>query len=151
MRLILVLDTLLIVGFAHSTANAQSGARKENDVLFARQIDSVQFLKGADVSFIPQIEDLGGFYKVNCIPQDPLRIFKDHGFNCIRLKLWHTSAQNYNNLEKILYLLQSLAPIVVLVDEADAALGNRETEVDSGVSQRVFSKIASAMSNTENR
>ncbi|MGH9803261.1 MAG: AAA family ATPase, partial [Blastocatellia bacterium] len=55
------------------------------------------------------------------------------------------------NLEKILNLLQSLAPIVVLIDEADAALGSREMDGDSGVNQRVFSKIAAAMSNTANR
>jgi ATP-dependent 26S proteasome regulatory subunit len=48
-------------------------------------------------------------------------------------------------------LLQSLAPIVVLIDEADAALGTREAGGDSGVNQRVFSKIAAAMSNTDNR
>ena len=39
----------------------------------------------------------------------------------------------------------------MLIDEADAALGNRDSGGDSGVDQRVFSKIAAAMSNTENR
>jgi arabinogalactan endo-1,4-beta-galactosidase len=70
--------------------------------------DSLVFLKGADVSFIPQIEDLGGVYRVNGVPQDPLIIFKDHGINCIRLKLWHTPSENYNNLEKILYMAQRI-------------------------------------------
>jgi SpoVK/Ycf46/Vps4 family AAA+-type ATPase len=55
------------------------------------------------------------------------------------------------NLEKILNLLQTLAPIVVLIDEADAALGTRRTEGDSGVSARIFSRIASAMGDTRNR
>jgi arabinogalactan endo-1,4-beta-galactosidase len=85
---------VLIVVFLFSTANAQP--------------DSTAFIKGADVSFIPQIEDLGGVYKVNGIPQDPLRIFKDHGFNFIRLKLWHTPSENYNNLEKILYMARRI-------------------------------------------
>jgi SpoVK/Ycf46/Vps4 family AAA+-type ATPase len=78
---------------------------------------------------------------------------RDCGMNVVEFKnfrdKWVGSTEA--NLEKILYLLQSLAPIVVLVDEADAALGNREADGDSGVSRRVFSKIASAMSNTENR
>jgi ATP-dependent 26S proteasome regulatory subunit len=39
----------------------------------------------------------------------------------------------------------------VLIDEADAALGTREADGDSGVNQRVFSRIAATMSNTENR
>ena len=42
------------------------------------QADTLRFIKGADVSFIPQIEDYGGVYKVNNIPHDPLKIFKDH-------------------------------------------------------------------------
>jgi SpoVK/Ycf46/Vps4 family AAA+-type ATPase len=55
------------------------------------------------------------------------------------------------NLEKILNLLQSLAPIVVLVDEADATLGSRESGGDSGVDARIFSKLAAAMGDTRNR
>lgn len=78
---------------------------------------------------------------------------KDCGLNVVEFKnfrdKWVGSTEA--NLEKILYLLQTLAPIVVLIDEADASLGTRETEGDSGVNQRVFSKIAAAMSNTANR
>ncbi|HQR34314.1 MAG TPA: AAA family ATPase [Blastocatellia bacterium] len=78
---------------------------------------------------------------------------KDCGLNVVEFKnfrdKWVGSTEA--NLEKILNLLQSLSPIVVLIDEADAALGNRETDGDSGVNSRVFSKIASAMSNTANR
>jgi SpoVK/Ycf46/Vps4 family AAA+-type ATPase len=78
---------------------------------------------------------------------------KDCGLNVVEFKnfrdKWVGSTEA--NLEKILNLLQSLAPIVVLIDEADAALGTREADGDSGVNQRVFSKIASAMGNTENR
>jgi arabinogalactan endo-1,4-beta-galactosidase len=72
------------------------------------QIDSTTFIKGADVSFIPQIQDLGGVYRENGIPQDPLKIFKDHGVNYIRLKLWHTPIESYNNLEKILYMAKRI-------------------------------------------
>lgn len=72
------------------------------------QTDSTQFLKGADVSFIPQIEDLGGLYKIDGAPEEPLKIFKDHGFNCIRLKIWHTPTEAYNNLEKILVMARRI-------------------------------------------
>jgi hypothetical protein len=78
---------------------------------------------------------------------------KDCGLNVVEFKnfrdKWVGSTEA--NLEKILNLLQTLAPIVVLIDEADAALGNREADGDSGVNSRVFSKIAAAMGNTENR
>jgi len=88
-----------IIIFILSTANAKVHDGNDN---------TIDLLKGADVSFIPQIEDLGGAYKENGIPQDPLKIFKDHGMNCIRLKLWHTPAEPYNNLAKILVMAKRI-------------------------------------------
>lgn len=44
-----------------------------------------------------------------------------------------------------------MAPVAVMIDEADAYLGDRSSSGDSGVSSRVFASIASFMSNTENR
>jgi SpoVK/Ycf46/Vps4 family AAA+-type ATPase len=77
----------------------------------------------------------------------------DCGLNVVAFKnfreRWVGSSEA--NLEKILNLLQTLAPIVVLVDEADATLGSRETGGDSGVDARVFSKLAGAMGDTRNR
>ena len=55
------------------------------------------------------------------------------------------------NLERILNLLKAMSPIAVIVDEADAQLGNRSASGDSGVSNRVFAQIAQFMGNTENR
>jgi SpoVK/Ycf46/Vps4 family AAA+-type ATPase len=44
-----------------------------------------------------------------------------------------------------------MGPVVVVIDEADAALGDREDEGDSGTSSRVFSMIASQMGDTRYR
>src|SRR5216683_2331115 len=55
------------------------------------------------------------------------------------------------NLERVLNLLQAMSPIAVMVDEADAQLGNRSMSGDSGVSNRVFAQIAQFMGNTELR
>jgi AAA+ superfamily predicted ATPase len=55
------------------------------------------------------------------------------------------------NLERVLNLLQAMCPIAVMVDEADAQLGNRAMSGDSGVSNRVFAQIAQFMGNTELR
>jgi SpoVK/Ycf46/Vps4 family AAA+-type ATPase len=44
-----------------------------------------------------------------------------------------------------------MCPIAVMVDEADAQLGNRSMSGDSGVSNRVFAQIAQFMGNTELR
>jgi len=55
------------------------------------------------------------------------------------------------NLERVLNLLKAMCPIAVMVDEADAQLGNRSMSGDSGVSNRVFAQIAQFMGNTELR
>lgn len=55
------------------------------------------------------------------------------------------------NLQQVLSVLRSLGPVVVIVDEADAALGSRQAEGDSGTSARVFSMIAAQMGNTRYR
>jgi hypothetical protein len=56
------------------------------------------------------------------------------------------------NLEKIFRLLHALGRCFVFVDEADQALGKRDSQSsDSGVSGRVYSMMAEEMSNTKNR
>jgi ATP-dependent 26S proteasome regulatory subunit len=55
------------------------------------------------------------------------------------------------NLEKILNILKAMAPVGVMIDEADAFLGDRNQEGDSGTSNRIFAQIASFMGNTEYR
>ena len=55
------------------------------------------------------------------------------------------------NLERVLNLLKAMSPIAVMVDEADAQLGDRSASGDSGVSNRVFAQIAQFMGNTEMR
>ncbi len=56
------------------------------------------------------------------------------------------------NLEKIFSLLHALGRCIVFIDEADQALGKRDSNSgDSGVSSRVYSMMAKEMSNTDNR
>jgi len=47
-----------------------------------------QFVMGADLSFVNQVEDFGGVYKVNNLPQEVYSIFKANGCNNIRVRLW---------------------------------------------------------------
>ena len=56
-----------------------------------------------------------------------------------------------SNLERVLNILVAMAPVGVMIDEADAFLGDRDQEGDSGTSNRVFAQIASFMGNTEYR
>jgi hypothetical protein len=55
------------------------------------------------------------------------------------------------NLERIFRLLQALGRCYVFVDEADQALGRRESGNDSGVGGRVYSMIAEEMGSSTSR
>jgi AAA+ superfamily predicted ATPase len=55
------------------------------------------------------------------------------------------------NLERVLGVLRSMGPVVVIVDEADAMLGDRDQGGDSGVGARIFGMIASQMGDTAYR
>ena len=55
------------------------------------------------------------------------------------------------NLERILFVVRELGPVAVIVDEADAAVGDRTASGDSGTSARVFAQLASQMGNTQYR
>jgi len=55
------------------------------------------------------------------------------------------------NWEKILTTLKNLAPVVIVIDEADASLGDREQDGDSGTGKRIFASLAQTMGDTTNR
>src|SRR5712692_6372156 len=75
------------------------------------------------------------------------------GIPAVTLKNFRSMWQGVTegNLERVLTLLKAMSPIAVIVDEADAQLGNRSASGDSGVSNRVFAQIAQFMGNTELR
>ena len=59
-------------------------------------------MRGVDISSLPQVEDSGGiFYDDDGQPRDLFQILADHGINYARLKLWHTPANGYNDLERV--------------------------------------------------
>jgi len=75
------------------------------------------------------------------VPVITMRNFRDK---------WVGSTES--NLEKIFALIHALGRCIVFVDEADQALGKRQSNSgDSGVSSRVYSMMAKEMSNTRNR
>jgi len=75
------------------------------------------------------------------------------GIPMVKLKNFRSQWQGVTegNLEKILNLLEAMTPVAVMIDEADAMMGTRDTQGDSGVSKRVFGQIASFMSNPKHR
>ena len=56
-------------------------------------------MAGGDLSFLAREEQLGAVYKDGGKPRDALQIFKSHGWNVVRLRLWvhPTGQQEYVN------------------------------------------------------
>jgi AAA+ superfamily predicted ATPase len=75
------------------------------------------------------------------------------GIPCVQLKNFRSKyvGETEGNLERVLGVLRSMGPVMVLVDEADAMLGDRQAGGDSGVSSRVFGMIAAQMGDTRYR
>ncbi len=75
------------------------------------------------------------------------------GIPCVVLKNFRSKyvGETEGNLERVLSVLRAMGPVMVIVDEADAALGDRDTEGDSGTSSRVFGMIANQMGDTRYR
>jgi arabinogalactan endo-1,4-beta-galactosidase len=79
----LTIGTVLAVAAASSTGRAQP----------------TEYAVGADVSFLPQAEAQGIVFKDNGIAKPGLQLFKDHGYNWVRLRLFNNPTRLPNNLE----------------------------------------------------
>jgi arabinogalactan endo-1,4-beta-galactosidase len=49
---------------------------------------------GADISFLPQLEDRGMTFSDKGMGKDPILILKDHGFNYVRLRIFNDPARD---------------------------------------------------------
>jgi arabinogalactan endo-1,4-beta-galactosidase len=58
-----------------------------------------EYAIGADVSFLPQAEAQGIEFKDNGQAKPGLQLFRDHGYNWVRLRLFHTPTRLPNDLE----------------------------------------------------
>jgi arabinogalactan endo-1,4-beta-galactosidase len=64
-----------------------------------RECRADEFAIGADVSFLPHAEAAGVVFKDGGVPKPGLQIFKDHGYNWVRLRLFHSPDKLPNDLE----------------------------------------------------
>lgn len=81
-----VVRTLFVSSLVAAFCTGPSRARAE------------EYAVGADVSFLPQAEKSGIVFKDGGHAKPGLMIFKDHGYNWIRLRLFHTPTQLPNDL-----------------------------------------------------
>lgn len=63
----------------------------------------ISFYKGADLSYVNEMEDCGAAYKdADNNVKDPYLIFKEAGTNLVRFRLWHNPDwTNYSNFEDV--------------------------------------------------
>ncbi len=65
------------------------------------------FLRGADLSFLPEIEAAGTvFYDKNGQPKDALSIFQENGCNTVRIRAWHTPTTVRSGTAEVVALAQ---------------------------------------------
>ena len=81
------------------------------------------FVAGADLSLLAYFETNGIVYKDNGQPGDAIKILKSHGINCVRLRLFTSSAEQaqadpYNYINNLAYTV----PLAVRVKNAGLQL-----------------------------
>jgi arabinogalactan endo-1,4-beta-galactosidase len=75
-------------------------------------------IRAVDCSFIPQIESLGGVFRDQGQPIDPIAFFASQGVNTIRLRVWHSPADSFCGTPQTLALAQRIhaAGMRILLD-----------------------------------
>lgn len=81
MRMLLPLLASIVLGTAQGQADGIGAGGKAAP-------GASRFLLGADLSLLQHLEDRGVRYKEAGQAKDALRLFKDHGCNCVRLRLF---------------------------------------------------------------
>jgi arabinogalactan endo-1,4-beta-galactosidase len=66
-----------------------------------------EYAIGADLSFLKSAEDRGFGFRENNEVKPGLKIFREHGYNWIRLRLFHSPTDLPNNLEYTIALAKS--------------------------------------------
>jgi len=64
------------------------------DIYLVRPIRPISKMLGADISFLPELEDKGIKFSDKGVQKDALQILKDHGFNYIRLRIFNEPARD---------------------------------------------------------
>jgi arabinogalactan endo-1,4-beta-galactosidase len=90
--------TLTLMGCGGASSQPVTKGQEVNDLIITPVANlRKDFMYGADVSMIDQIEQAGGKYQdIDGIAKDPFLILKENGVNWIRLRLWHTPINDTN-------------------------------------------------------
>lgn len=85
----------------NNLSNLADESTSQSAVL-TRSSSSLPFLKGADLSYMNELEDVGVVYTENGVAKDVYQIMKDYGANLLRVRLWHNPTwTQYCNLADV--------------------------------------------------
>lgn len=71
------------------TVGDKTATSTDNFIVLPPVADDPDFYFGSDLSYVNQILDHGGVYKDNNVVKTPYQIFKEHGNDLVRLRIWH--------------------------------------------------------------
>ena len=54
------------------------------------EAEAIELWRGADLSYVNELEDCGAVYRKDGRSRDPYQIFAEAGTNVVRLRLWHS-------------------------------------------------------------
>jgi arabinogalactan endo-1,4-beta-galactosidase len=82
---------------------------QKNEANLPPVVDQGNFIRGADLSVIPEIEQTGApYFSADNQPGDCLSILKAAGCNTIRLRLWYSPASNHSTLNEVAAFAQKI-------------------------------------------
>ncbi len=82
----------LLIAIITLSNTFSSCSKKDNPTIDQPAKDSIsfnEFAMAVDLSYVNQVEDHGGIYYENKVKKDPYAIFKEHGANMVRLRIWN--------------------------------------------------------------
>ena len=74
-----------------ATISIDKNYELKNDAIKTHELTK---MIGADISYLPQLEDRGIKFSDNGIQKDPILIMKEHGFNYIRLRIFNDPSRD---------------------------------------------------------
>ncbi len=99
-----LLTFLLISSLDNPLVTVQAPSLETNELHVIPELS----IKGADISFLPQIEDNDGKFYDNGSEEDLILILKSHGVNSIRLRIWNDPIDGYCSKNQTLDLAKRL-------------------------------------------
>lgn len=83
-------DIILVDEKSASTYTIDPKFQLKGEAAKPRAVDK---MLGADISFLPQLESRGIKFSDKGVEKDAIEILKDHGFNYVRLRIFHNPAR----------------------------------------------------------